>query len=303
MFEVLLICILALCLDWLFGEPRRFHPLVGFGNLAVFIETKLNNSTSTPIKRFFMGLLANLLLLLPITIFSYWVEQLHSIQFTASVLIVMLCIGHKSLHEHTVPIAEALSNDAQETARQLTSQIVSRDPETLNIPKATIESILENGSDSVFAALFWFLIAGLPGIIFYRLANTLDAMWGYKTSRFLYFGRFSARLDDVLNYIPARLTALSYSVLGNSKTAFTCWFNQAKHWESPNAGPVMAAGAGALQLELGGPAQYHGKWHQRPILGLGNEPAAEDISRSLRLIRHSCLLWLTVFFLLGVLNA
>jgi adenosylcobinamide-phosphate synthase len=125
-------------------------------------------------------------------------------------------------------------------------------------------------------------------------------MWGYRNQRYLYFGRFAARLDDVLNYIPARLSALSYAFLGNTKQAFQAWKNQTKQCESPNAGPVMASGAGALNLTLGGPAQYGGQWLQRPLLGYGLEPTANDIYRALRLVRHSVLLWLICLFIIVV---
>jgi len=161
-----------------------------------------------------------------------------------------------------------------------------------------VESILENGNDAIFAALFWFLIAGIPGIVAYRLINTLDAMWGYRNQRYLYFGRVAARLDDLVNFIPARLTALTYALLGHRSQALRCWQQQAKYHDSPNAGPVMAAGAGALNLALGGPACYDGHWHQRPVLGCGNAPESEDINRALRLISKSILVWLSVSILI-----
>ena len=139
-------------------------------------------------------------------------------------------------------------------------------------------------------------------MIAYRLSNTLDAMWGYKNNRYLYFGRFAARLDDSLNYIPARLVGLSYALIGNTKQAIQAWKQQASACESPNAGVVMASGAGALNLTLGGAAQYGGIWHQRPTLGFGPEPVASDIFRALRLIRQTVFLWLSVVFLVMVIN-
>ncbi|MNF35034.1 cobalamin biosynthesis protein [compost metagenome] len=155
----------------------------------------------------------------------------------------------------------------------------------------------------MFAALFWFAVAGAPGVVLYRLSNTLDAMWGYRTPRFERFGWAAARIDDVLNYLPARLTALTYALLGQSRRALGCWRRQAPQWDSPNAGPVMAAGAGALGVELGGAAIYHGEVHQRPTLGEGAPADAESIAGALSLLRRGVLLWLVLILLGGGLHA
>ncbi|HHL19143.1 MAG TPA: cobalamin biosynthesis protein CobD, partial [Thiothrix sp.] len=210
------------------------------------------------------------------------------------VLIGMLAIGGRSLKEHAFAVKEALFAGDLATARTCTSMLVSRDTRTLNeegLSRATIESVLENASDAIFAPLFWFLMGGAPAVVLYRLANTLDAMWGYKNKRFLYFGRFSARVDDVLNYIPARLTAMTWLILGDYKSAKYCWETQANTWYSPNAGVVMAVGAGALRVTLGGNAIYEGEEKQRPVIGIGNVPVAEDIQRSWQLVFKGLVLW------------
>jgi adenosylcobinamide-phosphate synthase len=173
--------------------------------------------------------------------------------------------------------------------------IVSRQTEKMtavDVRKATIESVLENGADAVFAPIFWFAVAGPAGAVLYRLSNTLDAMWGYKNQRYIYFGWAAARFDDVLNWIPARLTASSYALVGQTKKAIDCWKNQAHLLDSPNAGPVMTAGAGALQLKLGGAAWYHGDLKDKIYFGTEKLPDNEDIIRANSLITNSLILWI-----------
>ncbi|PCJ32844.1 MAG: cobalamin biosynthesis protein [Gammaproteobacteria bacterium] len=297
-----IIIIIALSLDWFLGEPKRYHPLVGFGYLANKIEAVFYSKSSSNTQQIIRGFIAVLCLLMPLSVLGFVLAEINYIGSLVAVIILTLSIGNKSLHQHSQPIADNLESGNNEQARYHASRIVSRDPATLHIPRAAIESVLENGADSVFSALFWFLIAGIPGVIFYRLSNTLDAMWGYRNSHYLYFGRFAARLDDVLNYIPARLTALSYAVVGKTTLALRAWRTQASQWDSPNAGPVMASGAGALNITLGGPAQYDSQWHQRILLGYGDEPTAADIYRALRLLRHSIVLWVAVLLLISVVS-
>jgi adenosylcobinamide-phosphate synthase len=192
-------------------------------------------------------------------------------------------------------VHEALQAKNLEGARLAVGRIVSRDTQDLDegrIAAATVESVLENGCDAVFGALFWFFVGGLPGVVVYRLANTLDAMWGYRDERYHAFGWVAARLDDALNFLPARLTALSYGLCGNLPTALRAWRRQGRYWKSPNAGPVMAAGAGALGIALGGPAVYHGQPTQRPALGYGRPAEAGDIARAIALVRRAVALWL-----------
>ena len=278
-------------LDLLLGEPRRWHPLVGFGQLAQAIERRLNRGALP----FLRGLLAWLLAVLPLSLLA-WLAAAHA-GLWLHALLLYACVGLRSLRDHTMPIVDALRAGDLETARARTSWIVSRDTHQANeadLAKAGAESLLENGNDAVFGTLFWFLVAGGPGAVLFRLANTLDAMWGYRNARFHLFGRAAARIDDALNYVPARLTALSYVVLAGAgrARAWQCWRTQAPAWSSPNAGPVMASGAGALGVSLGGAAVYDGQLEQRPPLGAGPNATAIDIVRAWRLVLHTTLLWL-----------
>lgn len=243
--------------------------------------------------------MALLLLLLPFTAAAAALAALPYTGTVFSVLMLYAALGHKSLHDHARPVAAALCAGDEDEARRLVARMVSRDSAALDITGATTESVLENGNDGVFGALFWFAIAGGAGAVLYRMANTLDAMWGYRNDRYRYFGWAAARLDDGLNFIPARLTAITYAVLGKTRQALRCWRTQASAWDSPNAGPVMAAGAGALGLTLGGPARYQGEWHQRPVLGVGRAPDVADIERALGLVRQGVWLWLGLWVVAG----
>ena len=287
----------AVILDRLLGEPRRFHPLVGFGNLAAAIEKCLNRRSIAS------GLLGWALAVLPWVALAFALRPLAP--FAVDVALLYFALGAQSLGEHAEAVARPLAAGRLDEARQRVGWMVSRDTTQLDesgVAKAGMESVLENGNDAIFGALFWFAILGGPGALLFRLANTLDAMWGYRTERYNLYGRFAARFDDLLNWLPARLTALSYALLGRTGNALACWRAQAPGWDSPNAGPVMAAGAGSLGVQLGGAAIYHGQLEQRPPLGNGPAPVAGDLARAIVLIRHSLWLWLAAFFVLALLD-
>ncbi len=294
MLTTALCMILAVLLDWCFGEPRHWHPLVGFGRWATWIESRAYAPSRG------RGVLAWGVAVLPWVALAWLVAQSDGIGVVFSVWALYFALGHKSLHDHLRPVAVAMRAGDEATARARVARVVSRDSAALEIAPAACETALENGNDGVFGALFWFAVAGAPGAIVYRLANTLDAMWGYRNARYLSFGWMAARTDDALNYVPARLTALTYALLGNTRLALQSWRTQARQWDSPNAGPVMAAGAGALGLALGGPARYEGEWHDRPPLGAGAVAEAGDIERALALVRHGVALWLLVALALGI---
>lgn len=302
---IALLVVAGVMLDLVLGEARRWHPLVGFGNLASGLERRLNKTE----RSIACGALAWLLAVLPLVIAAIWlirIAALYGFWMVAllHVLLLYFSIGLRSLRDHLLPIATALTSHDLPLARALTARIVSRDTadaSTSDLAKAGVESLLENGNDAVFGTLFWFLIAGGPGALLFRLANTLDAMWGYRTPRYLRFGRVAARIDDGLNWLPARLTALSYAVLGDTGNALWCWRAQAPAWSSPNAGPVMAAGAGALGLALGGAASYDGVTESRPALGRGEPASDRDIARAWHLVLGTCTLWTGAIGLAGLL--
>ena len=297
----------AILVDRLLGEPRRFHPLVGFGYWATAIEARLQRRAAPPPVQRIAGILAWLLALSPWLLLALWLRGLRAqLGWVVDVSLLYFALGARSLSEHAEAVALPLAAGRLEEARAFVGFMVSRDTGELDahgVARAGVESVLENGNDAVFGALFWFIVAGGPGALLFRLANTLDAMWGYRTPRYRYFGWAAARLDDVLNYLPARLTALSYALLGRTGAALDCWRSQAGAWDSPNAGPVMAAGAGSLGLVLGGCASYHGTSEIRPRLGFGAQPEAVDIRRAAALVRHALWLWLALWLAWSLADA
>jgi len=209
-------------------------------------------------------------------------------------LVLYWAIGHRSLLEHVRPVQVALEAEQLALARKRLGMIVSRDVDELDtgqMANAAIETTLENGNDATFAPIFWFCIFGAPAVIVFRLTNTLDAMWGYRTQRFEQFGKTAAKLDDVLNYVPARLVATTYALLGNARLAFQCWRQQSHLLSSPNAGPVMCAGAGSLEVRLGGPTSYHGQLLKKPFFGGEQMAQAKDIARATSLVEYSLGVW------------
>lgn len=294
------IVLLSVLIDHLIGEPSRFHPLVGFGELAKTVENHFfakAGDKPDPAKLRLLGIFAVCAAILPCLCVAAIISSLPIIGVVFTILILYLSIGARSLEQHARAVAAALANGDLEAARRSVAHIVSRDCSHMNatdIIRATIESVLENGSDAIFGALFWFVLLGAPGAVLYRLSNTLDAMWGYRNERYLHFGWAAAKLDDLLNFVPARLTAFSYMIAGNWAHAYHCWRHQSKLWYSPNAGPVMATGAGALCVKLGGPARYHGQMKERPWLGTGEEPEIADISRAVELVQKVLLGWVAL---------
>lgn len=306
--ELLLLSLwLGLALDYFLGEPRRWHPLVGFGFLASQLELRLNSpsSLSSTIIPRVKGCFAWGTLVLPIPLVllvgGYWASAqgddvlLWGIWLLINGLLLWFAVGAKSLIQHLEQIKQPLEQGDLDEARTKVSWIVSRDTRDMDehrVTRAAIESGLENGSDAIYAPLFWFLLGGAPLVLLYRFANTLDAMWGYKTERYLSFGWAAARIDDLLNWLPARFCAFIYALSGVFSGALHCWYKQGSTWESPNAGPVMAAGAGALQVLLGGGDYYHGHWKARPPLGYGHKPNTADLQRTIQLLKKALGIWL-----------
>ncbi len=309
-FNLTLVLIVAAVLDWILGEPAKYHPLVGFGNLANKLERKAN--TGTPGSRLVKGCLCWCVLVLPVPLLLGMMTSLPSFsqyaQFILDTLVVYWALGQASLRQHGLQIYQALKTQNLKQAQMYTGYIVSRDTSVLDetqICRATTESMLENGHDAVIATLFWYVIGGAPFVILHRLANTLDAMWGYKNNRYIHFGKYAARADDLLGYLSAKVTAILFaflaaikkgSVLAIIRILKQAYF-QAQGYKSLNGGWAMSAGASLIQVTLGGISRYDGIIISSPVLGEGEPPQAKHIWRSLSAVAKACILFVLLTFL------
>lgn len=307
--SIALVVAIALALDYLFKEPSQYHPLTGFGNYADKLEKQFNQKE----ERLAKGILAWCLAVLPVVAIFAWLEDVlaesYFMQGLIAAIVLYISIGWQSLLDHAQAVIKPLSNGDLDGARKAVSMIVSRDADELDeqgIAKAATESILENGADAIFGSIFWFCLFGIPGVVLYRLSNTLDAMWGYRNQRYRQFGWAAARIDDVLNFFPACLSAIGYAIAGDASSALKHWRLQAFRWKSFNAGTVMAAGAGALNVTLGGDEIYHGKVQKRPLLGPEQDhseykPSAKSLRGACHLVNRSLMIWFLAIVLIEAL--
>ena len=283
--------ITGFALDQALGDPVWFpHPVVGFGKTIAWIEKRVNSGS----QRFIKGAVMTVLLVGTIYTFCHYClvvsDEIHpAIRFILTTFIVFSCLSALTLRREVQMVFEALKQYLVNGRIQL-ARIVGRDTDKLNTKQiriAALETLSENLSDGVIAPLFWFALLGAPGMLGYKMINTLDSMIGYKNERYMYFGKFAARLDDAANYIPARLTAmLMLAVSGNlSKTGFVL-SNGNKH-SSPNSGYPEAALAGILGCRFGGPGYYSGKKVSKPYIGTTDKmPDDADLKLSLAINRR-----------------
>ena len=251
--------ILALLLDAALGEPRWLwsrvpHPAVVMGRVVGWLEQKLNSGNARRAK----GVLAAVLLTAMAAVLGLILGQLGAV---AEIIVAAILLAQRSLVQHVQTVADALRRSIPE-GRNAVAQIVSRDTSEMTpaqISRSAIESASENLSDGVIAPAFWFLIAGLPGLLVYKVINTADSMIGYRNARYGEFGWASARLDDLLNLIPARLTGLMTAALSGQVRAWPAITADAHKHRSPNAGWPEAAMARALNIALAGPRSYDGQ--------------------------------------------
>lgn len=278
--------------DRLLADPKRAHPVAGFGRAAAALERHLYADRRAA------GVVHSALLLTGLAAAGVSAERAAAKRgsavtaaLTAAATYVVL--GGTSLARTGDRMAQLLDAGDLDGARALLPSLCGRDPNALDEPglaRAALESVAENTSDAQVGAVVWGLIGGVPGLLVYRGANTLDAMIGYRSPRYERFGWAAARFDDVLNYVPARVTGLLVAVAaptvgGRPGDAVTAWRRDARAHPSPNAGVAEAAFAGALGVRLGGLTRYAHGTEQRPTLGDGRSPAVADLARGVRLSR------------------
>lgn len=298
--EMTLVTILPLLLgyllDLLFGDPEKLpHPIRLYGNIIVGGETLLNTGRY----RFLKGMLLTLLLCTTTFIFFKLLDkvllELHPVIYIIyGAVFIFYGLANKSLVMEGKKVFLVLQSKGIEAGRQQLSRIVGRDTAQLNAQQiriAVFETMSENLSDGVIAPLFYYALFGVPGLMTYKMVNTLDSMIGYRNSKYEKFGKFAARLDDVANFIPARLTALLMVVVAWSKRGLLFIFGYGNKHKSPNAGYPEAALAGILNCRFGGPNIYHGKRVEKPFIGeIDREIKNKEIEK-VSLINHgTCIL-------------
>lgn len=273
-------------------HKRVPHPVVWIGTLISTLETRLNRPDFNEALRRVLGVLT-LLIIVGVSGLVGWLVTRFGGAW-AVVIIGVVGLAQRSLYDHVRAVAKPLCAGDLEGARTAVGMIVGRDTARLDesgVAAAAIESLAESFCDGVVAPIFWFVVAGLPGLFVYKAVNTADSLIGHREPRWRSFGWASARVDDLLNLVPARLAGVLIAVAGRG--GWTAMLRDAGKHVSPNAGWPEAAMAGALGVRLGGPAWYDGEVSNRPVLGQGRAPAAADLSRALKVYLAACaILWL-----------
>ena len=298
--------ILPLLLAWLLdrwlGDPAWLpHPVVAFGRAISFCEHRLNKGRG----RFLKGMLTAVVLVALTYLLTY--ALLRGVSFYVSpwlevaleVILIFFCLAGTTLVREVRDVFRALDRSLEDGRRQV-ARIVGRDTQALSaqeVRTAALETLAENLSDGVIAPLFWYLLLGVPGMMMYKMINTLDSMIGYRNERYRRFGCFAARMDDVANYIPARLTALLMVGVSGHPSLWTFVRRYGREHASPNSGYPEAVLAGILDCRFGGPHDYFGEEVWKPYIGKNDRPlTTQDMERAVRINRRAevCMVLLIV---------
>jgi adenosylcobinamide-phosphate synthase len=304
--STLFIVVAALAFDALIGDPdwlwrRLAHPVALFGAAIGWLDRLLNRETWPPQRRKWAGIVTVIIVVAVAGLIGLLLQMGLQRSFAGNMalgLIASVFIAQRSLYQHVARVRAAFADGGLAAARQSVSMIVGRDPEHLDeagVCRAAIESCAENFSDGVVAPVFWLALLGLPGLIAYKAINTADSMIGHHNERYESFGWAAARLDDLVNWIPARLSAMLLAVTapiagGSIRTALNVTKRDASKHRSPNAGWPESAMAGALGLALAGPRSYGERIVDDPFLNAEARKDATpgDIGRALDLLAAAC---------------
>jgi len=323
MFEASLFLLLAaLVLDWYFGEPdalwsRLPHPVVLFGKAVSWVDKRFNVEGDSKGAKYRKGSISICFLIfvaLVCGVIVNWIAGMFGpFGWIIELFIVFSLLAQRSLHDHVLAVADGLRDDGLEGGRSAISMIVGRDPQLLDQPgicRAGIESLAENFSDGVVAPAFWYLIFGLPGILVYKMINTADSMIGYKSEKYIWFGRSAARIDDLANWLPARVSAILIAAGAGFlygveifKHSLICALRDSGQHRSPNAGWPEAAMAGGVGIALGGPREYQQETVAQVFLNASGKRDLDpgDIDQALAVFTRACFsMWLVLFIFLAL---
>jgi len=298
--DPLVLLLLALMIDAYLGDPQRLHkyvkhPVVWLGGVIELLDGKLNRERRGDVDRLVRGALLVVFILLLVGVLSFavaWLSQRSLWGWPIELLLVTSLLAGRGLYDHVKAVVTGLSENL-EAGRRAVSHVVGRDPAQLDehgVARAGIESLAENFADGVVAPVFWYVLFGFPGMALYKAVNTMDSMIGHNNARYKFFGTAAARLDDVLNLVPARLAGLFIALAAffapgaNPAAAWRVMMRDARKHRSPNAGWAEAPMAGALGLALAGPRRYVGHVVDDPWIGDGRARATvKDMHRALYL--------------------
>lgn len=305
--ESMLTFCLAFLIDVIFGElPDRFHPTLWMGKTASYLKNKLRNSNATIEK--INGVVLCLFLLVLFVAPTYfglsWIRESFGwiLQTVVSALVLQTTFAIKCMKQYTMPVADAVKKGDHDKAKQLLPFIVRRNPNDLNkqhIISAAVETIAEGTTDGITSPFFYFALFGVPGAVAYRVINTLDSMVGYKDKEHINIGRFSAKMDTIANYVPARLTAIlmiavAWMLRENWKKSWAILQRDRKNTSSPNAGWTISAMAGALNVKLEKPLCY--------TIGDSNELSPTHIPKALLIMITTAILFGVLVFLVIIVR-
>ncbi len=298
MSEILIIVLLAVLLDHLIPDRHGFKPFAWYRDWAESIEERFNGGKRTH------GIGAVLLATLPIAagvmLIHYILGEIGwALRSAFDVVVLYLCVDVHRLGRTANAISNALESgelgEADESLRELTGKGASARNEA-NIARATVEGVLKQGNSLIVSPIFWFIVLGPVGAVLQRLSCILDSLWGHRYERFAEFGWAAARFDDLIGWIPARITALSYALMGSFEDALHCWRRRVGVWSDINSGPLLASGFGAMHLQVCEAAE-EGEYDERsPDLAIVTD--ASYVPRAVALVWRVMLLWLVIGILM-----